>query len=82
IPVPLFARYIPKGNIESAPTPLHVNFDQLKDSLQSRLIQIDSVELAVADTAKPFADAINKTTVSHTLRLCGVGTVYLRTSGF
>ncbi|MFW1420273.1 DUF5689 domain-containing protein, partial [Vibrio parahaemolyticus] len=33
-------------------------------------------------TAKPFADAINKTTVSHTLRLCGVGTVYLRTSGF
>ncbi|MBX9779218.1 MAG: choice-of-anchor J domain-containing protein [Chitinophagaceae bacterium] len=82
IPVPLFSRYILKGNIESPPIPIHVNFDQLKDSLQSRLIQIDSVELAVADTAKPFADAINKTTVSHTLRLCGVGTVYLRTSGF
>jgi hypothetical protein len=82
IPVPLFSRYILKGNIEKAPTPIRVNFDQLKDSLQSRLIQIDSVELAAADTAKPFADAINKATVSHTIRLCGIGTVYLRTSGF
>lgn len=82
IPVPLFSRYILKANMESAPKPIHVSFDQLKDSLQSRLIQIDSAELAVADTAKPFADAINKTTVSHAIRLCGVGTVYLRTSGF
>jgi len=82
LPVPLFSRYILKGNMELSPAPLVVRFDQLKDSLQSRLIQIDSVEFAPSDTAKSFADAINKETVSHSLRLCGIGTVYLRTSGF
>jgi hypothetical protein len=82
LPVPLFSRYILKGNMELPPAPLVVRFDQLKDSLQSRFIQIDSVEFVPSDTAKSFADAINKETVSHSLKLCGIGTVYLRTSGF
>jgi hypothetical protein len=82
IPSPLFSKYILVGKKEANPLPMKVRFEQLKDSMQSRLIQIDSIELVAADTAKPFGDAINKATVSHTLNICSGGSIYLRTSGF
>ncbi|TXT34072.1 MAG: hypothetical protein FD136_529 [Chitinophagaceae bacterium] len=82
IPSPLFAKVIAIGNQEKMPEPLLVKFEQLKDTMQGRLIEIDSVELAPSDTAKPFADYVNKETVSHTLRICNGGSLYLRTSGF
>lgn len=82
IPAPLFSKVIVVGNIEKMPEPLLVRFEQLNQAMQSSLIAIDSVELAAADTAKPFADYINKETVSHTLRICNGGSMYLRTSGF
>ena len=82
IPSPLFSKFLLMGNMEKMPAPILVRFEQLKDTLQSRLITLDSIELAVADTAKPFADIINKITTSHTLRICNSGNLYLRTSGF
>ncbi|MEI6264419.1 MAG: DUF5689 domain-containing protein [Sphingobacteriia bacterium] len=82
IPTPLFSKYILVGNKEAVPAPIKVRFEQLKDSMQSRLVQIDSIELVASDTAKSFGDAINKATVSHTLTICNGGTIYLRTSGF
>ncbi len=82
IPAPLFSKYILVGNREAVPAPIKVRFEQLKDSVQSRLVQIDSIELVAADTAKSFGDAINKATVSHTLAVCNGGSIYLRTSGF
>ena len=82
IPSPLFSTVILSGNMEKMPDPMRVRFEELKDSMQSRLITIDSIELAPADTAKPFGDAVNKETVSHTLRICNGGSIYLRTSGF
>ncbi len=82
IPAPLFSKFILIGNREPNPTPIKVRFEQLKDSMQSRLIQIDSIELIASDTAKPFGDAINRATVSHTLTICNGGNIYLRTSGF
>ncbi len=82
IPAPLFSKYILVGNREPNPTPVKVRFEQLKDSMQSRLVQIDSIELVASDTAKSFGDAINKATVSHTLAVCNGGSIYLRTSGF
>ena len=82
IPSPLFSKVLLMGNIEKMPAPILVRFEQLKDTMQSRLITIDSIELTSSDTAKPFADIINKATVSHTLRICNSGSLYLRTSGF
>ncbi len=82
IPTPLFTKIFVHGLVEKLPEPLLVHFGELKDSLQSRLITIDSVEFAASDTAKPFADVINKVTVNHTLRICNGGSLYLRTSGF
>lgn len=82
IPTPLFAKYFIHGIIEKMPDPLLVHFDELKNTMQSRLITIDSVELVPGDTAKPFADVVNRATVNHTLRFCNGGSLYLRTSGF
>jgi hypothetical protein len=82
IPAPLFSKYILAGKKEANPLPMKIRFEHLKDSMQSRLVQIDSIELVAADTAKPFGDAINKATVSHTLNICNGGSIYLRTSGF
>ncbi len=82
IPAPLFSKFILVGNNSTTPLPFKIRFEQLKDSMQSRLIQIDSIELVAADTAKPFGDAINRVTQSHTLTICNGGNIYLRTSGF
>jgi hypothetical protein len=82
IPTPLFAKCFIHGSKEKIPEPLLVHFDELKNTMQSRLITIDSVELVPGDTAKPFADIVNKATVNHTLRICNGGSLYLRTSGF
>jgi len=82
IPSPLFSKVLLIGNMGKMPLPILVRFEQLKDTLQSRLITIDSIEFTVSDTAKTFGNIINKVTVSHTLRICNSGTLYLRTSGF
>ncbi len=82
IPSPLFSKVLLMGNMEKMPTSILVRFEQLKDTMQSRLITIDSVEFTASDTAKTFGDIINKATVSHTIRICNSGTMYLRTSGF
>lgn len=78
----LFNRYFFAVGMEKLPQPIEVVYNQLNDSLHSRLIQLNNIEFAVADTAKPFGDAINKLTVSHSMKFCNGGTVYLRTSGF
>ncbi|TAG11816.1 MAG: hypothetical protein EAZ35_01600 [Sphingobacteriia bacterium] len=82
IPTPLFSKVLVKGALEKIPNPLKIKFEQLNDSVQSRLIQLDSVEFVTSDTAKTFADIVNKATVSHTIRFCNGGSIYLRTSGF
>ncbi len=82
IPSPLFSKVLLLGNMEKKSLPILVRFEQLKDTMQSRLITIDSIEFTASDTAKTFSDIINKATVSHTLRICNSGTLYLRTSGF
>lgn len=82
IPSPLFSKVILNGGIEKMPLPMLIRFEQLKDTMQSRLITIDSIEFTASDTAKTFSDINNKATVSHTLRICNSGSLYLRTSGF
>jgi hypothetical protein len=82
IPQPLFERVIVKGPVQQLITPKRVTIQELADTLQSMLITLTQVEFAASDTGKPYADAINKQAVSHTLRTCSTGTVYLRTGGF
>lgn len=78
----LFNRYIVRSGTHHVIEPMVVTMDQLADSLQSRLIRIEQVEFSPADTGRPYADVINKQAVNHTLKACGGGSVYVRTSAF
>lgn len=82
IPQPLFDRVIVKGDLNQNVLPIKLKIQDLNDSLQSMLVTLTQVEFDRSDTAKPYADAVNRQTIAHTLRTCGIGSVYVRTSGF
>ncbi len=82
IPQPLFERVIVKGEMDQKIVPRKMKMEELNDSLQSMLITLTQVEFANTDTGKTYADAVNKQTIAHSLKTCGIGTVYVRTSGF
>lgn len=82
MPQPLFSRYIIKSAGQYVVQPRTITPLQLHDSVQGMLVSLHGVEFAASDTGKPFADALNQQAVSHTLKNCGPGNVYLRTSGF
>lgn len=82
IPVPLFDRYLVKKSTGNIITPLALRLDQLHDSFQNRLVQIDQLEFAASDTGVSYADALNKLSSNQVLKTCTGGSVYLRSSGF
>ena len=82
IPQPLFAKYFYKTDSIIIPQPIVVTWEQLNDSLQSRLIQINQVEFLATDTSKTFADYWNELSASRNLRFCKGGNIYVRTSGY
>ena len=82
IPSPLIPKFIKIVDDNAPITPITVNFKNLGDSLQGRLIQINGVEFSALDTAQTFADKKNKIGVSRSLKFCTGGTIYLRTSGY
>lgn len=82
LPAPLFSKHLLGVQMEAMPNPIDVTYNQLNDSLHSRLVRLSNIEFAIADTAKSYGDPINKLTISHSLKYCTGGTVYLRTSGF
>ena len=82
IPSPLFSKYIKIESDNAAITPIKVEFKNLSDSLQGRLIQINAVEFSAVDTGQYYADKKNKIGMSRSLKFCSGGTIYLRTSGY
>lgn len=82
IPVPLFNRFFVKKALNQPVAVHRVRIDELDDSLQSCLVQIDQLEFAVTDTGKTYADAINKLSSNATVKACTGGSAYVRTSGF
>jgi hypothetical protein len=82
IPSPLFSKHIVIVKDQPNIKPIQVNFKNLHDSLQGRLIKLSNVEFASADTNLSFADKKNKLGASRALKFCTGGAVYLRTSGY
>lgn len=82
LPASLFQKHIVPVDIQKMPEPLEVGYDQLHDSLHSRLVKLNQIQFAENDTASYLGDWINKATNSLSLKYCTGGTVYLRTSGF
>ena len=78
----LFDTYIVKGSTGNAVTPKVVTVDQLHDSLQSMLIQLNSMEFIPADTSKTYADASGKVTRNLYVKACSGNNLILRTSGY
>ena len=82
VPVPLFDRFLVKKEYNNVVVPKTVRIDQLNDSLQSCLVKIDQLEFAISDTGTSFADAVNKQSENKTVKVCGGGSIFIRTSGF
>lgn len=97
IPAPLFDQFIIKGSLSNPITPTLVTLAQLntmallsaadivaKDTLQSVLVQLNDVELAVTDLNLIYADtSAAKKSVNRNITDCkGTAGVVLYTSGF
>lgn len=82
IPVPLFDRFLVKKELNQPVIPKQVRLYELADSLQSCLVSIDQLEFSVNDTGKTYADAVNRISSNLTVKACGGGSAYVRTSGF
>jgi hypothetical protein len=82
IPSPLFSKFIQVVSENEPINPLMVNFKNLADSLQGRLIQINGVEFSALDTGQTYADKKNKLGMSRSIKFCSGGTIYMRTSGY
>lgn len=78
----LFDTYIVKGSTGNTVTPKVVTLDQLHDSLQSMLIQLNGMEFIPADTSKTYADAAGKQTRNLYVKACSGNNLILRTSGY
>ncbi len=82
IPSPMFSKHITILKENVAVTPLSVSYKNLSDTLQGRLVKINNVEFASADTGQTFSDKKNKIGASRAVKFCIGGTIYLRTSGY
>lgn len=82
IPSGLITKYIVKANTGNPVVPIEVTIARLNDSFQNRLIKLDNVEFNEEDAGQPYADAINKSSVSRFFKECGGQEMEARTSGY
>ncbi|MBL7776674.1 MAG: hypothetical protein JNK66_00105 [Chitinophagales bacterium] len=78
----LVDRYILKGVWGLPVVPLAININQLNNSYQNRLIELNGVEFALTDIDKTYADGYNKGSLNRNLKDCNGGTIIVRTSGY
>ena len=83
IPSVLIDNYLIKGTLDNAVTPTVVTVDELDDSYQNMLIQLDNYEFAAADTSKTFAKPdLSSSAVNFTLQSCSDKSIILRNSSY
>ena len=83
IPSGIITKYIVKANSGNPVVPIEVSsISRLNDSFQNRLIKILDVEFLDTDANKPFADAVNKSSVSRYYKQCNGTQMIVRTSGY
>lgn len=81
IPIVLVTQYFSlKDTIDFIPK--LVTEAQLNSSLQNQFIRLQNMEFNYKDTAKTFADAINKVNTSRVLKFCSGTSLSVRTSGY
>lgn len=79
----LITKYIVKANTGNAVVPIEINnISRLNDSFQNRLITLKKVEFKEADAQQPYADAVNKSSLSRVIQDCSGSEIEARTSGY
>jgi len=83
IPAGLTTKFVVKANSGNPVVPIEINsISRLNDSFQNRLIKISNVEFNEEDAGQPYADAVNKVSVSRFFKQCGGQEMEIRTSGY
>lgn len=82
VPSSLFNKFIAPGKWGLPVVPKVVTINQLNDSYQSELIELDGVEFISSDMHKPYADGYNLASYARTIKDCNGGTVEIYTSGY
>lgn len=83
IPSALISKYIVKANSGNPVVPIEVaDIDDLNNSYQNRLVKLSNVEFDEADANQPYADAVNKRSVSRVLEECDGDNLEVRSSGY
>ncbi|BAV08436.1 hypothetical protein SAMN05421788_11419 [Filimonas lacunae] len=86
IAAPLLSKYIIKGNLHNTVTPVIVTADKLttalQDEYQNRLIQLQDVQFAAADSMATYANSVTRQAGSFTLQNCEESVITLRNSAY
>jgi hypothetical protein len=83
IPSTLITKYIVKANAGNPVVPIDVaDIDDLNNSFQNRLVRLSNVEFSASDANQPFADAVNKSSISRILKECDNDEIEVRSSGY
>jgi hypothetical protein len=83
IPSTLIGKYVVKANSGNPVVPIEVDdIDDLNDAYQNRLIKLSDVEFSASDANQPYADAVNKVSVSRILKECDNDEIEVRSSGY
>lgn len=82
IPSSVVDNYILKGVWGLPVVPHVVSINQLNDSYQNKLIELNGVEFTAADAGKNYADGYNKASINRNLKDCNGGNIIVRTSGY
>lgn len=83
IPSTLIDSYLIKGSLDNVITPKVVTIDELNDSYQNTLIELDDYEFAAADTSKTYAKPdLSSSAVNFTLQGCSDKSIILRNSSY
>ncbi|TKK71795.1 lamin tail domain-containing protein [Ilyomonas limi] len=85
IPSRLKDKYLIKGELHIPIIPADVTVQDLKsdnDKYAYTLIRLNNFEVKTTDTAKTYANAVNKTDASITVKNCAGDTMVVRSSGY
>lgn len=82
IPTTVADKIIQRGGLKPHIKPITIQFNQIHDSLQSRLIEIREVEFQPQDTLRTWANVATRQSMNRTLVNCQGQTLVVRTSAF
>lgn len=82
IPSSILDKFIVKGSLNNVITPKVTTIDQLTNADQNMLVRLDSVEIAISDTNKTYANFATQQSANINVKDCNSNTAVMRNSGY